>query len=180
MSEHHPEEEGFTAKVPPVVRKQNAYPHAHGPSIIQFHDETYVWYDEVGLQGGVTYTLEQAQLELERYGQHLDQPKSFSSTLGDGVEGYNELMLVLCEAYRQASTGKGKERHANDLPFHLQPMQQVAARRGIGFILGQADKKSEEAQGMLERGDRDKAVHELLGAIVYLAGAVIHVRKQEQ
>lgn len=96
------------------------------------------------------------------------------------LPGYEQLAQVLRDTYRQAAVGKGKERHANELPFHEQPMQQIARRRGIGFILGQADKKSEEAQGMLERGERDKAIHELLGAIVYLSGAVIHIRNQEQ
>lgn len=96
------------------------------------------------------------------------------------VSGYEHLAQVLQDAYAQASSGKGHERHANDLPFHEQPMQQIARRRGIGFILGQADKKSEEAQGMLDRCERDKAIHELLGAIVYLSGAVIYIRNQEQ
>lgn len=89
--------------------------------------------------------------------------------------GYERLADVLHRAFSQASEGKGKERHANALPFHEQPMQQIARRRGIGFILGQADKKSEEAQGMLERGDTDACVRELLGSIVYLAGAIIHI-----
>lgn len=92
------------------------------------------------------------------------------------VKGYEKLAAVLTSAYEQAAVGKGAERHANDLPFHEQPMQKIAARRGIGFILGQADKKSEEAQGMLGRGERDAAIRELLGAIVYLAGAVIFVQ----
>lgn len=97
----------------------------------------------------------------------------------DGVllsaPGYERLAGVLGRAFHQAAHGKGRERHANDLPFHDQPMLQIARRRGIGFVLGQADKKSEEAQGMLERGLADAAVRELLGAIVYLAGAVIHI-----
>lgn len=87
--------------------------------------------------------------------------------------GYESLASVLQAAYDQAATGKGAERHANDLPFHEQPMQQIARRRGIGFLLGQADKKTEEAQGMLERGERDAWRREILGAINYLAGALV-------
>lgn len=87
--------------------------------------------------------------------------------------GYERLAAVLRAAYDQAAQGKGKERHANDLPFHEQPMQQIARRRGLGFILGQADKKSEEAQGLLERGDFEAFRREILGAINYLAGAII-------
>lgn len=93
--------------------------------------------------------------------------------------GYQLLDDVLSRAYHQAAVGKGAERHANDKPFHEQPMQKIAERRGIGFILGQADKKSEEAQGMVERGERDAAVRELLGAIVYLAGAIIFLERQQ-
>lgn len=91
--------------------------------------------------------------------------------------GYEKLATVLARAFDQAANGKGKERHADDKPFHEQPMQLIADKRGIGFILGQADKKSEEAQGMLNRGQKEACVKELLGAIVYLAGAVIFVEK---
>jgi hypothetical protein len=93
------------------------------------------------------------------------------------VPGYEKLRNVLERAYDQAAVTKGAERHANDRPFHEQPMQTIADRRGIGFILGQVDKKTEEAQGMIDRGENDKAVHELLGAIVYLAGAIIFLEK---
>lgn len=96
------------------------------------------------------------------------------------VPGYERLESVLNAAYAQAAHGKGKERHANDLPFHEQPMQQIARRRGIGFILGQADKKSEEAQGMLERGQYDAWEREILGAIVYLAGALIFAQDSKK
>lgn len=90
--------------------------------------------------------------------------------------GYEKLEAVLQAAFDQASVGKGAERHADDKPFHEQPMQQIAARRGLGFILGQADKKSEEAQGMLQRGEVDAFEREILGAIVYLAGAIVFAK----
>lgn len=95
------------------------------------------------------------------------------------VPGYTSLASVFQRAYDQAAKHKGAERHANDKPFHEQPMQTVANHHGIGFILGQASKKSIEAQGMLERGDSDKAIHELLGAINYLAGAIINIEMKE-
>ena len=94
--------------------------------------------------------------------------------------GYEALTDVLDRAFVQAAVTKGAERHADGRPFTDQPMQHIARRRGIGFILGQADKKSEEAQGMLARGEREKAVHELLGAIVYLAGAIIYIEKEHE
>lgn len=85
------------------------------------------------------------------------------------VHGYEKLQDVLERAYLQAATGKGKERHANDEPFHEQVMQTGAQRFGHGALLFQAFKKSEESQ----RLPLDRAVNELLGAINYLAGAVI-------
>jgi len=39
----------------------------------------------------------------------------------DVVDGYEPLFNVLMEALRQASCGKGKERHANNKPFIEQP-----------------------------------------------------------
>ena len=85
------------------------------------------------------------------------------------VPGYELLADVLHRAFNQAAIGKGKERHANGEPFDEQVMQDGARRFGVGALLFQAFKKSEESQRLpLERG-----VNELLGAIVYLAGAVI-------
>lgn len=83
--------------------------------------------------------------------------------------GYEPLMAILVEAFDQAAHGKGKERHAQALPFVDQPMQQLIALYGPGFALGQAAKKSQESQ----RLPHDRARAELLGAIVYLAGAII-------
>lgn len=51
------------------------YPVYHGKHIIQFHDETFVWYDEAGLHGGVEYSLKQAQTSLKRYAERLNMPK---------------------------------------------------------------------------------------------------------
>ena len=89
------------------------------------------------------------------------------------VPGYESLRSVLLRAYDQAARTKGAERHANNLPFHEQPMQTIAAAHGVGFLFGQAAKKAQEAQGMHDRGETAKAIHEMLGAINYLAGAII-------
>lgn len=88
--------------------------------------------------------------------------------------GYEALAGVLLRAYHQAASGKGKERHANGLPFDQQPIMRIARVRGTGFLLGQADKKSEEAMGLPPGRD----VAELLGAIVYLSAAVLHIEEQ--
>lgn len=90
------------------------------------------------------------------------------------VPGYHELARILEDAYNQAALGKGKERHANDLPFHEQPMQTLIAAHGIGFATGQAAKKLEECHGL----DVDAAIKELHGAIVYTAGAVYALEKR--
>lgn len=87
------------------------------------------------------------------------------------MKGYEKLDDVLARAFKQASEGKGKERHANDLPFHEQPMQQVNRMVGVGFSHGQAIKKILESQNM----SPEKAVHELLGAICYIAGGIITI-----
>ncbi|AWM87339.1 hypothetical protein C4E04_11745 [Microvirga sp. 17 mud 1-3] len=87
--------------------------------------------------------------------------------------GYESLAGVLGRAFHQAAHGKGHERHAQGEPFDSQVMQDTARRFGVGALLGQAFKKSEESQ----RLQRDAAVRELLGAINYLAGAVIAMER---
>ena len=84
-------------------------------------------------------------------------------------EGYEALAYVLDKALNQAAHGKGKERHATGEPFDQQPICAITRRVGFGYPLGQAEKKIEESQ----RLDTDAAVFELLGAINYLAAAVI-------
>lgn len=89
--------------------------------------------------------------------------------------GYDSLYAVLREAFDQASKGKGSERHAQGQPFDQQPMQKLIELYGLGFALGQAGKKMQESQRM----DRDAAKRELLGAINYIAGAIIHLEKAQ-
>lgn len=88
--------------------------------------------------------------------------------------GYESLARVLARAFAQAAIGKGAERHAQaGEPFDMQVMQDMARRFGVGSLLGQAFKKSEESQ----RLGHAAAVRELLGAINYLAGAVIAMER---
>jgi hypothetical protein len=90
------------------------------------------------------------------------------------ADGYDKLADVLSRAFDQASRGKGRERHANDKPFDKQPMQDLIRLHGVGFATGQASKKASEAMGL---PSTDRKVAELLGAIVYLAGAVISIEE---
>jgi len=91
------------------------------------------------------------------------------------ADNYASLSNVLRRAYDQASSGKGQERHGQDLPFAKQPMQLIQDLCGEGFALGQAMKKMQESQ----RLPHDAAIRELLGAINYIAGAIIHKEKPQ-
>lgn len=98
-----------------------------------------------------------------------------------GMPGrYTLLRDILISAYDHAATGKGKERHARDLPFDKQPMLETTRLVGPGFPLGQAIKKAGEAAGMIDRSEYDAAEAECLGAINYLAGAVAWVRERRE
>jgi hypothetical protein len=91
------------------------------------------------------------------------------------VDGYECLKDVLVRAYDQASKGKGDERHARGDSFDQQPMQNLIDLYGVGFALGQSAKKSQESM----RLPKDRAIAELLGGIVYLAGAIISMEKNK-
>lgn len=95
------------------------------------------------------------------------------------ADPYTTLRTILDAAFNHAATGKGKERHARDLPFDDQPIMQTTRLVGPGFPLGQAIKKAGEAAGMIERGELTAAEAECLGAINYLAGAVAWMREQK-
>jgi len=86
---------------------------------------------------------------------------------------YDSLAQVLAAAVEQAATGKGNDRHANGQPFDRQPMVEISKMVGLGFPLGQVQKKAQEAALLSAAGDTEKAQAEILGAINYLAGAYI-------
>ena len=102
----------------------------------------------------------------------LANQRATATAASADVDGYESLRAVLEEAYAQAAHGKGKERHANDRAFVDQPIFSIGQMVGPGFNVGQAMKKAQEAMSMFSRGETDRAVHELLGAIVYTASAV--------
>lgn len=90
-------------------------------------------------------------------------------------KGYEKLVAVFQAAHDQAAHGKGKERHANGLPFHEQRMQSIsktlASADGMAY---QVVKKMTEG---LQFDDHKRREKELLGAINYLAGIVIYFRE---
>lgn len=84
---------------------------------------------------------------------------------------YSSLKRVLDMAYDQASSGKGKERHANNDSFESQPICQIPRYQGsIDFVTGQAIKKCLEVTKL---PTVDAKVRELLGAINYIAAGII-------
>jgi uncharacterized C2H2 Zn-finger protein len=93
---------------------------------------------------------------------------------------YMSLSIVLQEALDQAQRGKGHERHSAGEPFESQEICQNTRAVGLGFPLGQARKKAREAKGIFERHGASKAVPDILGAMNYLAAAVIVMREKEE
>lgn len=89
--------------------------------------------------------------------------------------GYEPLADILDAALDQAQRGKGKERHANDRPFIQQPIMEIGRMVGPGFAIGQAIKKGQEAT-RLSSGSAQ--VRELLGAINYLAAAILLIEEE--
>lgn len=86
-------------------------------------------------------------------------------------QGYEVLDDVLRQAMDQAAIGKGRERHADaGVNFEDQAICAIARDVGCGFPMGQAIKKIREST-RLPSWPRARA--ELLGAINYLAAAVI-------
>jgi hypothetical protein len=94
---------------------------------------------------------------------------------------YESLINIFDEAYLQASNGKGKERHASGEPFDKQVICEIARRLGPDPLsqsvgpLYQAVKKIYESQ----RLSGEAGVRELLGALNYIAAAIIIRRKDE-
>jgi hypothetical protein len=93
------------------------------------------------------------------------------------MSDYAELQRVLDLAYQQSANGKGNERHANGRPITEQPIMQITRMVGYGFPAGQAQKKLQEAGGMLKAGRPEAAQAELLGAIVYCAAAWLYIEE---
>lgn len=115
-----------------------AYPINHGQHIIQFHDETSAWYDEAGLQGGVEYSLKQAELSLKRY--------------ADDLNGWKP-DLTEFEPITQKGYEPGEIPHqfgdlmeyAGKLLEQNEAMRDVMARAGMQICLAKARKAMEDS-----------------------------------
>lgn len=95
------------------------------------------------------------------------------------IKGYETLASALEEGYRQSAEGKGRQRHANGKPFDRQPILEVGRIVGIGFNAGQVMKKAGEAAQMAQRGEREAAIHEFQGVLVYAASCIVLLREQK-
>jgi hypothetical protein len=93
------------------------------------------------------------------------------------MSDYDSLKYVFDAAFKQASEGKGKERHACDEPFEQQQIVEIGERLQDNPAAGplfQAVKKIYESG----RLDAPAAIAELMGAMVYTAAAVIMRQKK--
>ena len=95
------------------------------------------------------------------------------------LSGYEPLADELAMALWQSQGGKGAERHGNNKPFLQQPLMELARMCGPGGPAQQVMKKTQEALGMFERGETDRAIAELHGAIVYAASTAMLMRERD-
>lgn len=92
-------------------------------------------------------------------------------------KSYESLERELSEAFKQASEGKGKERHADGESFDRQKICVIArwvSGSPAAGVLFQAVKKAVESS----RLSPEAALRELDGAIVYLAAAKVLLREK--
>lgn len=121
-------------------------------------------------QGGNMKTI------LDEMGIKVDvmDMEEFIEWLND--DKYDSLRDVLARAYIQAASGKGKERHANGDNFEDQPIITISKLLNSNDgPLFQAMKKIQESK----RLERDRAINELLGAINYIAAAIIYLEQEK-
>lgn len=115
------------------------------------------------------------------YQQLLDEREARAEMATEGKlrptagPAYEKLDDVLQRAYTQSSAGKGKDRHVKDegQAFEDQPICSLQRIYGTGYAFGQVGKKMEESM----RLPKEQAVAELLGAIVYIAAAVVVIEE---
>lgn len=119
-----------------------------------------------------------ARRKAAAHSEPVDAGASFNPFLAFSAEGYETLAAELQHAFSQSAHGKGKHRHANGKAFDRQPIMEIGRMVGAGYPAGQAQKKLQEAMGMLKRGETSEALAELHGAIVYTAAAAILIREQ--
>ncbi len=107
-----------------------------------------------------------------------DFDKALAQVINHDIHPYTSLDSVLRAAYQQAADGKGRQRHnARNVSCDRQPIMEIGRMCGLGYPTGQAQKKTQEAVSMFNRREHHKAEAELLGAINYLAAAILLIRE---
>lgn len=132
---------------------------------------------ELGATGGSVGTNEEGEVT------HIFAPNTFSTVQEfprtiNVHHDYKKLCDVLVAALDQAQSGKGRERHAAGEPFEQQEICQNTRAVGYGYPLGQARKKARESLRLLEDRGPEAAIAECLGAINYLAAAVVVMQEK--
>lgn len=97
-------------------------------------------------------------------------------------DDYFELENTLDDAYAQAATGKGKERHAADNPYEDQvicQVQRLLKGHPFGGHAYQVIKKTIEAGRLYNLGRKDEAYDEILGAINYNCATGVLMREED-
>lgn len=90
------------------------------------------------------------------------------------VPPYPYIAALAC-CIEQAASGKGEERHGQGKVFVEQPWVAIARKNGVGFLIGQADKKWHEAHTTQRGIDHAWWIREVTGSIVYTLMALIHL-----
>lgn len=94
--------------------------------------------------------------------------------------GYEKLFDELSQVMNRAAYGKGAERHANNKPFHEQPIATITEHQGHGFIRGQIEKKAIELSAISSISPPNKVIEELLDIAVYALADAIILRKEHE
>lgn len=92
-------------------------------------------------------------------------------------DDYAGLAAVLLGALEQAAYGKGRERHANDLPFEDQPMNAICDI--LGSPEGMAYQVTKKVAEALKMPTYEQQERELFGVINYTAGIIIWLNRHK-
>lgn len=98
----------------------------------------------------------------------------------ENAKEYESLHKVFDDAYDQASSGKGKERHATDNKFEDQVICVVARLlkdHPFGSLAFQSIKKTIEAGRLYKIKGPEAAYQEMLGAINYNSAIAILIKE---
>lgn len=122
-----------------------------------------------------------AMRERLNAGSDDEVPEAFDMCMHDAyvaLQGANHpLFDVFDSVVEQVTQGKGERHGGASTPFMAQPWVSIANSAGNGFLVGQGIKKAMESGGKSDFGAWET---EMLGAVAYLAMAVLHGRMRQQ